>query len=192
MCEEKILKKILLIARALILQDLFLEYRTLRKIPRYTIVKISEELLIIFVILITTLFVSIDLHSLVFLAGVIHSIYAFLAPPVYNCLNIKKIIRPVSRRDAIEVLSTMLSKVSKHISEVYVTGSICYDAQDIRDVDITLVPKSYFSTYILFLHLRMWILKFIMRRIQFIPDIYIHERNFYSYTCELKVKIPNE
>lgn len=177
--------------RVLILQDLFWGYRKTKKIPRYTIVRIMEEffvitaLILIFRVLFTINNYS-DLCRLIFLVCfVVHITYAFLTPPLYNFLGVKNYLKPVPLETALTLLSTLLFKCKKHVNKIYITGSLCH-AFEIRDVDFTLVPKSFLSAYILCIYLRIWILKFITRRIPFLPDIYIHECNIYSFTCEQK------
>ncbi|MEM4889316.1 MAG: hypothetical protein QXJ64_07760 [Thermosphaera sp.] len=185
---KEIAGRTLSLIRSLILQDLFWGYRQTGKVPRYTVVKITEELFIILLLTISLVVINKfnGLSSLLLSLGIVHVMYALFSPPLYNSLGVKNKLKPVPRKEALKVLAKMLLKVNKYLNKVYVTGSICY-AEQVRDVDATIVPVSYFSAYVLFIHLRIWIFKFITRRIRFFPDIYILEYNIYSYTCEPEI-----
>lgn len=185
---KEVAERALSLIRSLILQDLFLGYKQTGKVPRYTVVKITEELFVILLLTISLVMINkLDsLSSFILSLGIVHVMYALFSPALYNSLGVKNKLKPVLREEALKVLAKMLLKVNRYLNKVYVTGSICY-AQQVRDVDVTIVPVSYFSAYVLFIHLRIWIFKFITRRIHFFPDVYILEYNIYSYTCEPEI-----
>lgn len=178
---------VLTILRALILQDYLWALRRTKIVPRFTIVKSIEECLVISVVASFIIFLGdTTLEKLFLHAMIIHVSYAFLSPAIYNALKVKKRIRPIPRHEIMPVLIEMIKDIKRYTKSIIYTGSICY-SDLMSDVDITFIPNSYFSAYFLFLYSRLWILKFLFKRISFFPDFYIHDVNFYDYYCDLNL-----
>jgi len=172
---------------SILLQDYFLAFRATGIISKYTIIKLCEELAVIFIVLsiLNLLYINNVIEFIRFqlpVILVIHFVYAILSPSFWNAINIKNRLKPIPSDSALLTFSLIFSKVSRHVKTVYITGSVC-DNKPIRDFDAIFVSKSVISTYILFIYIRLCILKFLLGKLQFFPDFYVHEVCIYSYHC---------
>lgn len=181
------LSKMLRIAQALIFQDLFWGFRKTKVITNYTIVKLSEE--IILCVLIVLVFKFHDLLRIAFIITFIHIINAILSPSFYTSTSIKNKIKPVKRIDAIKNIYNDVKQLCRYkiIKSIYITGSLSNPYKSyVRDVDLILVPCGFLSSYVLLWYIRFKLLCFMIRRIKYFPDFYVFEkpiRNYYAISC---------
>lgn len=80
-----------------------------------------------------------------------------------------------------------MKTVSNRCKAIYACGSWSKkDTKSCRDIDMTLIPNSWADALFLTLYVQLLLMKFMLRRIKVLPDVFILETNFYDEFIRLK------